>query len=226
MCNLYAFRTKLHSNQKSNIPESDRIVTEPKISQTVSLTLQPLSHNANLTGSSSPWRWILRSIDPSNWPIFVTLKFNVPSSEHRSRFDCLANSEVASRSSDLFGVTRVPRALGSTRTQLRDHVINEKPSNHVYRVYRSTAALHPNYLANIYRDKGRRIDTNEITRPPRLLYACAYVRTYIHACARVCDDTVPRRSIVTRLIVARATYVCLEWKRFDILRSLATFNAV
>lgn len=124
----------------------------------------------------------------------------------------------------------MPHALGRTGTQLRDHVINEKPSNHVYRVYRPTAALRPNYLANIYRDKGRRIDTNEITCcSPRLLirlcvsYACTYICMYMSV--RECvhkrrDDTIPRRSIVTRLIVARtcATSECVSifyvlWQR-------------
>lgn len=108
----------------------------------------------------------------------VDFQFNVARA-NRSCFDCLTNTY----SSDLFGVTRVPRASGRTRT-LRDHVINETPPNRVYRVYRSTAALHPSYLANICRDReGGSIPTKLVRS--LLLSICLYVHTYMYVCVCV-----------------------------------------
>lgn len=108
-------------------------------------------------------------------------------------------------SSDLFGVTRVPRASGRTRT-LRDHVINETPPNRVYRVYRSTAALHPSYLANICRDReGGSIPTKLVRS--LLLSICLYVHTYMYV--YVCQKCAPsyHTSMVIRLMVCVRVYV-------------------
>lgn len=93
----------------------------------------------------------------------------------------------------------MPRASGRTRT-LRDHVINETPPNRVYRVYRSTAALHPSYLANICRDReGGSIPTKLVRS--LLLSICLYVHnTYMYV--YVCQKCAPsyHTTMVIRLI--------------------------